>query len=113
MIKPFQNYMAAYQADSKALLHDGNWTIEKLSELEEAQGFRSHRSDYFSLLKHVCYPKGYDGKVPYPENGSNCVYQVVVYPDVRSDCWRCAAKIPEGMVAVWKFQNWEQLKYGG
>ncbi|KKN92320.1 hypothetical protein LCGC14_0208110 [marine sediment metagenome] len=115
MIKPFVNYMAARdaQADAEVLLNDGDWTIEKLRQPEEGQSFRSSRSKYYSLLKHVCYPNGYEGQEPYPHKRGNYVYQVVVYPDDSSHCWRCTKEIPEGMIAVWKFQNWEVLQYGG
>ena len=41
--------------------------------------------------------------------GISHVHQVVVYADDSSHCWRCTKEIPEGMVAVWKFQNWEHL----
>ncbi len=113
MVKPFVNYMAAQdardaQADAEVLLNDGDWTIEKLRQPEEGQGFRSGRSKYYSLLKHVCYPEVNQSTPP-----GSTVYQVVVYPDDSSHCWRCTKEIPEGMVAVWKFQNWEVLQYGG
>jgi hypothetical protein len=91
------------------LLTIGDWTIEKLRKIADSPGFKSHRSSYYSLVKHVCYPRGRLDGVP-----ANVVHQVVVYPDEGIEqCWRCEAPVPEGIVAVWKFQNWEQLQYGG
>jgi hypothetical protein len=96
-----------YDKPVEILLTDGDWTIEALENIAPSKGFKSHRSTYYSLVKHVCYPGGRLDGVP-----ANSVHQVVVYPDDTSFCWRCNAEIPEGMVAVWKFQNWEQLQYG-
>ncbi len=96
---------------TKVLLTDGDWTIEELRHAPDYNApysrpdFRTARSKYYSLLKHVCYPDG-------PERhrvGISHVHQVVVYADDSSHCWRCTKEIPEGMVAVWKFQNWEHL----
>jgi hypothetical protein len=93
------------------LLTIGDWTIEKLRKSEITTGFKSRRCSYYSLVKHVCYPDDVEKK---RKEEKVCVYQVVVYPDEdRVNCWRCAETIPEGIVAVWKFQNWEQLQYGG
>ncbi len=91
--------MVAIDTDRKVLLREGDWTIETRM-FTDLSLTRSSR--WATLLKHACYLKG-----------RHTVYQVLVYPDDSSCCWRCTKKIPEGMVAVWKFQNWEQLQYGG
>ncbi len=93
---------------ARVLLTDGDWTVEELSQGPDVQGFRTARSKYYSLLKHVCYPdvlERHHAEVSH-------VHQVVVYADDSTHCWRCTKEIPEGMVAVWKFQNWEHLQHG-
>jgi hypothetical protein len=96
--------------DAEILLKDGDWTIEKLRPMHETPGFRTSRSRFYSLLKHVCYP---DRLPPYQRPDVGHVHQVVVYADDSEHCWRCTKPIPDGMVAVWKFQNWKELAYGG
>jgi hypothetical protein len=91
-----------------ALLTDGQWTIEKMGIGATHPGYRSRRSFYVSLVKHVCYPEGRRHGVP-----TNVVHQVVCYPDEERLCWRCGEVIPGGLVACWKMQNWEVLQYGG
>ena len=87
------------------LLEDGHWTLEKMAPYGNAQaGVRSKRSHYVSIVKHVCYPNGRLSGVP-----GNVVHQVVAYPEDSTYCWRCSAKIPDSMVACWKFQNWEAM----
>jgi hypothetical protein len=82
----------------KLLFSDGDWTIEELT----------HGQKYYSVVKHVCYSNGGTDEHP-----ANALHKVVMLPFCNEQCWRCHVKVPEGMVAVWKFQNWEQLKYGG
>lgn len=98
----------------KVLLSDGDWTIEELrSAPDDHMGFRTKQSRFITLVKHVCFPEGElqfkDDKITV----INSVHQVVVYPDDAHSCWRCTKPIPEGIQAVWKFQNWEALEYGG
>lgn len=94
---------------TEILLTDGQWTIETLGDtIVVTPGFKSHRSTYYSLVKHVCYPLE-----EHLSASRDSVYQVVVYPDGNTtSCWRCQELIPDGVVAVWKFQNWEHLEYG-
>jgi hypothetical protein len=89
------------------LMSEGDWTIEKMSEHKDARpGYRSYRSNFQSLLKHVCYPNGRkkgDGSGYY-------VHRVVTYPDDSTYCWRCCTKIPDDIKTVWLIHNWEVLQ---
>jgi hypothetical protein len=90
------------------LLQEGDWTLEKMGSFKNATGYTSIRSQYVSLVKHVCYPNGH----PYKDVAScRLVHQVVVYPDDNEHCWRCLEAIPNSMLTCWKFQNWEALSY--
>jgi hypothetical protein len=93
------------------LLQKDDWTLEEIDRSDNRHlRWPSVTHQYVSLIKHVCYP---DGKHPYKDVAScRLVHQVVCYPDDSVHCWRCLKVIPEGIVACWKFQNWETLSYG-
>ena len=94
-----------YDKPAEVLLHDGDWTIEKLDKTKtsETAGSWGRSHNHHSLVKHRCKHKPrYRG-----------LNQIVIYPDDTYLCWRCGAEVPEGMIAVWKFQNWKELGYGG
>ena len=70
------------------LFKKGNWTIEN------SVVFRNR-----TVLKHAC-------------RGTREPNKTVVTANVSVVCWKCQSVIPEGMIALWKFQNWEELADG-
>ena len=74
------------------LFRQGDWSIEEinwsLSSLSQGKLYLS------TVLKHRCFSP--------PD-------MATIAPRVSTHCWKCTAKIPEGLIALWKFQNWEKL----
>ena len=68
------------------LLRDGNWTIE------------DEQKYYNTVIKHRCYAPSRSGPA-----------KAIINAKHDSKCWQCYAKIPNGMIAIWKLQNWEDL----
>lgn len=107
---------ATAPANATVLVQDGDWTIEELKRVKHTRlgGMISDAGPRFvSLIKHVCFP---DGQVALKDSTLTVVrsvHKVVVYADDSSHCWRCNEPIPDGMQALWKFQNWKELEYGG
>jgi hypothetical protein len=84
----------------RTLVTDGNWTLVELPWDPEHHKFVTSRSRYVSLIKHKCYPKNRGRST----GQINCV---VTYPDDSDTCWRCDVPIPEKIIVLWTFQNWD------
>jgi hypothetical protein len=89
----------------KVLDREGDWTLEKMGEYVAENGFSTSNTRYISLIKHECYPDN----ISMPSG--DVVYQVVCYPDDTPKCWRCHVTIPDKMVVLWKFQNWDKIQH--
>ncbi len=102
---------------------DGDWSIEKMGPpvIDQKGATGRSRGRFNSLVKHYCYGKPADGGYKLEEENfkdhrmtviGGRVAQVVSYPDEADRCWRCTAWIPEGIVGLWKMQNWKEMGYG-
>ena len=80
--------MADKRRSNMVLFTQGDWSIIK------GQRFLG------AVVQHQCYPKTHS---PYPAS---------IEARQTSICWRCQVEIPGGVVAIWKFMNWEDLEGG-
>jgi hypothetical protein len=92
--------------ESTVLDTEDNWTLEKLGLYSDIEG-RINEARYVSLIKHTCTPKHerVDG------GNYSTLYQVVCYPVDTDKCWRCYEPIPDKLVVVWRFMNWDVIEH--
>ncbi len=101
-----KHWMIGAQVDTNKVLDShGNWTLEKIEDswVKFDSPGTTYRSRYTSLIKHRCYTV--------KEAGPDLTYQVVVYADDTSHCWRCDEEIPDKMEVLWRFMNHDQIEY--
>jgi hypothetical protein len=100
-----ESWFTDTKGENATLIKIDGWTLE---DIGMPLGDRLNPSRYVSLIKHECDPaerKKVTGQVVH-----QVVHQVVCYPEDTDVCWRCENKIPEQLVVVWTFQNWNTIQ---
>jgi hypothetical protein len=108
-----ESWFTDTKKENDTLIKIDGWTLENIGM---PLGDRLNPSRYISLIKHECCPdrvrpsnRGKLTGINQPTN-ERVVHKVVCYPEDTDACWRCEDKIPEQLVVVWTFQNWNTIQ---
>jgi hypothetical protein len=97
-----KNWIVTPRVDKKLVSVDG-WTLEGIGPYDGG-ALVDNDYRYVSLIKHECF-------AAYGEKPTGqVVHQVVCYPEDTDRCWRCEEIIPDMMVVLWNFQNWDKIQ---
>jgi hypothetical protein len=103
-----KDWVVTPRVDTKLASVNG-WTLEGIGPYDGgAKVDNDYR--YVSLIKHECYPEGQAYTYSRSKMLGPVVHQVVCYPEDTDRCWRCEEIIPDMMVVLWNFQNWDKIQ---